>query len=129
MVGEAETTARALKDLARVLAESAVEMTDLAERVRDLAASVEDEPSSFAEVVANEPRPLIITRMTQILDLLADAGAAVRRAEARQLRAEGLSHAEIARLFGVTRQRAAALLAPPPPPHARAAKRPKSGGS
>ncbi|HET7312593.1 MAG TPA: hypothetical protein VFJ17_14850 [Mycobacteriales bacterium] len=79
----------------------------------------------LSEFVATEPRPLIITLMTELLDAMSDAAAEVRRAEAHQLRAEGLSHERIAQLFGVTRQRAAALLTPPPAPHARAAKRPQ----
>lgn len=79
----------------------------------------------LSEFVAAEPRPLIITRMTELLDAMSDAAAEVRRAEAHQLRAEGLSHERIAKLFGVTRQRVAALLSPPPAPHARAAKRPQ----
>ena len=78
----------------------------------------------LSDFVADEPRPLVITRMTEILDSLSDAAAEVRRAEAHQLRAEGLSHERIAQLFGVTRQRAAALLQPPPAADARAARRP-----
>jgi hypothetical protein len=79
----------------------------------------------LSEFVVTEPRPLIITTMTELLDRMSDAAAEVRRAEAHQLRAEGLSHERIAQLFGVTRQRAAALLAPAPGPEARAAKRPR----
>ena len=58
-------------------------------------------------------------------ELAACLTAAVRRAEAAQLSAEGLTQGRIAKLFGVTRQRVSALLAPPPPPGARAAKRPR----
>jgi hypothetical protein len=118
-----------LEHLADVLCDAASQMTALSKRARRLGADVRAKDGSFADLVASEERPLIITRMTHILDQLADAGAAVRRAEAHQLRGEGLSHAQIAKLFGVTRQRAAALLAPPPPPHARSAKRPKAGAS
>ena len=41
---------------------------------------------------------------------LTEAAARFRRASARQLREEGMSVAEIARAFGVSRQRVAALL-------------------
>lgn len=79
----------------------------------------------LAEVVAEEPRPLVIARLTELLDELADAGAEARRAEAAQLSAEGLTQGQIGALFGVSRQRVSALLGPPPPPGARAAKRPQ----
>ena len=75
--------------------------------------------------IGEEPRPLVISRLARLLDDLADAGAEVRRAEAAQLHAEGLSQGRIAQVFGVTRQRVSALLAPPPPLGARAAKRPR----
>ena len=77
------------------------------------------------EFVTAEERPLIISRMTELIDLMSDAAAEVRRAEAHQLRAEGLSHESIAQLFGVTRQRAAALLTVPTPTQSRNGKRPR----
>lgn len=113
-----------MHDLAACLTAASQEMTALATRAQ----TVGDEVARgrrLADVVGDEPPPLIIARMTQLIDQLADAGAVVRRAEAAQLNAEGLSQGQIARLFGVTRQRVSALLAPPPPPGARAAKRPR----
>jgi DNA-binding transcriptional regulator LsrR (DeoR family) len=41
---------------------------------------------------------------------LAQVGAAFRRAVAKMMAAEGISQADIARRFGVSRQRIAALL-------------------
>lgn len=123
MSRESARTVAAFDALERTLHAARKEMAELAER----AAHNRDHIATgvvLSEFVAAEPRPLIITRMTELLDALSDAAAEVRRAEAHQLRAEGLSHERIARLFGVTRQRAAALLSPPPAPHARAAKRP-----
>jgi hypothetical protein len=127
MSAESTRTAAAFDTLVQTLTEACEEMRALADRAartRDLIAS----GVVLSEFVAAEPRPLVITRMTELLDALSDAAAEVRRAEAHQLRAEGLSHERIARLFGVTRQRAAALLSPPPAPHARAAKRPHRRG-
>jgi DNA-directed RNA polymerase specialized sigma24 family protein len=74
----------------------------------------EGEPVS--EVVAAEEPPLVVTALTTVLEDLAEAGSAFRRAEARALKAEGLSQEAIAALFGVTRQRVAALLASRPQP-------------
>ncbi|HET6816470.1 MAG TPA: hypothetical protein VFH66_04505 [Mycobacteriales bacterium] len=127
MNAETARTVAAFDALVRSLRQAQEEITALAERAeqtRDRVAS----GVVMSEFVAAEPRPLIITRMTELLDALSDAAAEVRRAEAHQLRAEGLSHERIAQLFGVTRQRAAALLSPPPAPHARAAKRPQRHG-
>jgi len=124
MSAEQARTVAAFDVLVRTLHAARDEMDALADR----AAATRDRVATgvaLSEFVATEPRPLIITRMTELLDALSDASAEVRRAEAHQLRAEGLSHERIAQLFGVTRQRAAALLSPPPAPHARAAKRPQ----
>jgi len=82
----------------------------------------------LSEFVTTEERPLIISRMTELIDRMSDAAAEVRRAEAHQLRAEGLSHESIAQLFGVTRQRAAALLAVSPPTQSRNGNRRQRDG-
>lgn len=124
MSADVTRTVAAFDALVRTLREACEEMQAIADRAARTRQRVA-EGVVLSEFVAAEPRPLVITRMTEVLDLLSDAAAEVRRAEAHQLRAEGLSHERIARLFGVTRQRAAALLSPPPPPHARAAKRPQ----
>lgn len=124
MSAESRRTAAAFDALVQTLTSVRGEIDALVER----AASTRDAVESgvvLSEYVGSEERPLIITRMTELLDRMSDAAAEVRRAEAHQLRAEGLSHERIAQLFGVTRQRAAALLAPPPAPQARAAKRPQ----
>lgn len=123
-----KVTAAALLHLAQVLGETAQRLEDLTGRAIALSQNCAGD-APLSSVMAAEERPLIVTQVTQILDRLADAGAAVRRAEARQLRAEGLTQEQIAVLFGVTRQRAAALLAPPPAVHARAAKRPRAEGA
>jgi hypothetical protein len=124
MTADSTRTVTAFDALVRTLCQMRDDMDALAaraERTRNSIAS----GVVLSEFVAAEPRPLIITRMTELLDALSDAAAEVRRAEAHQLRAEGLSHQRIAQLFGVTRQRAAALLRPPPAAQARAAKRPR----
>ena len=72
------------------------------------AARAEGRP--YADLVAEEDRPLLVERLTHVLDELSTAGAAFRRAEARVLHAYWLSQDAIARLFGVTRQRVGALL-------------------
>lgn len=116
--------AKGMHDLASCLVAASREMTVLAARAQDVGDAVAG-GRRLTDVIADEPQPLIIQRMTELVDELADAAATVRRAEAAQLNAEGLSQGRIAKVFGVTRQRVSALLGPPPPPGARAAKRPR----
>jgi hypothetical protein len=109
----AERTSLALCQLAKALRETSSELVHLASRAEALRAEV-DSGVPLAASIAAEERPLIITRLVNITDRLHEVGGEVRRAEAHQLRAEGLTQDRIAAEFGVTRQRAAALLRPPP---------------
>jgi hypothetical protein len=67
----------------------------------------------YSEIVPREERPLVVELLTHTLNDLSDVGSKFRRVEARALYSEGLTMAQIAELFGVTRQRIAALLHPP----------------
>src|SRR3954465_14960725 len=124
MTAESRRTEAAFDALVETLTDAGGEIDELLGRVRATRDAVAS-GVGLSEFVAGEDRPLIITKMTELVDRMSDAAAEVRRAEAHQLRAEGLSHERIARLVGAPRRRAAALLAPPPAPHARAAKRPQ----
>lgn len=62
------------------------------------------------EVVPGEETPLIVQLLTESADTLHAYGSQVRRTEARALHHEGMTMDQIARLFGVTRQRVSALL-------------------
>jgi len=124
MSAETRRTVAAFDALVDTLTHARQEIDALVVRV----GAARDEIASgvvLSEFVAAEERPLIISRMTELIDLMSDAAAEVRRAEAHQLRAEGLSHESIAQLFGVTRQRAAALLTVPTPTQSRNGKRPR----
>jgi hypothetical protein len=65
---------------------------------------------SYTELVASEDGPLIVHLLTESSAALDTSGANVRRAEAEALYAEGLTMEQIAKSFGVTRQRVSALL-------------------
>lgn len=65
----------------------------------------------YHEMVANQPARSVVEMLSDCQDRLAAAGARFRRETVRMLSAEGISQADIARRFGVTRQRVAALLA------------------
>ena len=112
-MANSDRTVTALRALAAAFTESAGELGALAGRAESLAGQLES-GADLAVALAREPRPLLVTRLTQLGDLLTEAGAEVRRAEAHQLRQEGLTQEGVAELFGVTRQRVAALLKPRP---------------
>lgn len=70
----------------------------------------QDTGSSWAEIVREEDRPLVVELVTRSLSSLSDAGGKFRRAEAEALRRDGLPMTKIASLFGVSRQRISSLL-------------------
>jgi hypothetical protein len=123
MVDEVGRTSKALDALAASLRETADELAVLAVRADHLRQQIDD-GMPLAQAMAAEERPLIISKLVEITDRLHATGGEVRRAEARQLQAEGHTHEQIANVFGVTRQRAGALLKTPT--ERRAPKRPKS---
>jgi DNA-directed RNA polymerase sigma subunit (sigma70/sigma32) len=108
----ATATSAALASLASALDETIADLARLLDRAKRLRAEV-DAGQLLSEVMPREQRPLIITTLVDVTDRLHEAGGAVRRAEAQQLRAEGRTHEEIAEIFGVTRQRVAKLLRSP----------------
>ena len=63
-----------------------------------------------ADVVQNEDRPRTVELLSANMETLETAGAELRAAQALALRADGMTIAAIADLFGVTRQRISALL-------------------
>ncbi len=65
---------------------------------------------TYTEIITTAPPPLMVELLTQSSQALDSAGAVVRRMEAQALYRDGLTMEEIARLFGVTRQRVSALL-------------------
>jgi len=124
-VATSDRTVSALHAVAGAFRAAAEELVGLAARADVLAEELEG-GSSLTEAMAAEKRPLIITRLTQLSDILHDAASEVRRAEASQLREEGLTHEGVAEVFGVSRQRVAVLLKPRPT-NPRGPYRPTSG--
>jgi hypothetical protein len=66
---------------------------------------------SYRDIVGGEERPLLVEIVSQMIDVLIDAGWRFRRAQAKALYDEGATMDQIGRLFGVSRQRVSALLA------------------
>lgn len=99
----------ALDDLDRALDQTG-EMADrMKERIEYLRTAIAD-GRPLREIVSAEHPPLIVQLITESTNLLHHYGNRVRRTEALALHREGMTMDEIARLFGVTRQRVSALL-------------------
>ena len=109
MSEDREAFLQALDDLDRALDES-LEMTNrMKGRIEEIrSAYAEGRP--LTEIIPNEETPLLVQLLTRSTNLLHSYGTRVRRTEAGALHREGMTMDEIARLFGVTRQRVSALL-------------------
>lgn len=109
MKPETEAFLHALAELDQALDDS-VSMTErMRARIRHLRQEIEA-GRSLPEVVPAEESPLLVQLLTESANLLHTYGTRVRRTEARALHHEGMTMDEIARLFGVSRQRVSALL-------------------
>jgi hypothetical protein len=108
-VEPADEADEALDALVRELADCVATLRDALARAEELRAA-RAAGQGWREAVADEERPLIVERISDVLELLNGAGGRWRREEARALRADGLSINAIAALFGVTRQRASVLV-------------------
>jgi DNA-directed RNA polymerase sigma subunit (sigma70/sigma32) len=82
------------------------------------------EGRAYQEILDAEERPLVVEQITENLDRLSQHGARLRRAEAAELYASGLTMEQIAEMFGVTRQRVSAVLSAAEPPHPTGRGRP-----
>ena len=109
MRAETATFLQALDDLDGAL-ERNVEMTArMRERIGYLRAQLAA-GRSLPDIVSTEQPPLLVQLLTDSAHLLHTYGTRVRRTEARALHRESVTMEEIARLFGVSRQRVSALL-------------------
>jgi DNA-directed RNA polymerase sigma subunit (sigma70/sigma32) len=106
---ETDAFLKAVDDLDGAL-EQSIEMTRrMKERIKEIRAG-HASGQSLREIVPQEERPLLVQLLTETGNLLHSYGTRVRRTEARALHHEGMTMDEIARQFGVTRQRVSALL-------------------
>ena len=108
-----QDTDRALDTLCDAVVHTQEQLELVLDRIRSLREG-RAQGRTYVELVEGEQRPLLVERLTEVLDELSAAGAAFRRAEARVLHDSGLSQEAIGELFGVTRQRVSVLLQPAP---------------
>lgn len=66
--------------------------------------------ATWREIVEGEERPLIAEMLTDTISRFEAAGTRFRQEKARTLHQEGMTMEQIARLFGVSRQRISVLL-------------------
>ena len=105
----AKDTDRALDRLTETVERTQQQLAQVLERAAVVRAA-RAEGRQYDEIVRESPRPLLVERLTDVLEELATAGAAFRRAEARVLHEQGMSQEAIGTLFGVSRQRVSVLL-------------------
>ena len=104
---------RAFLEALRQLDHALDENIERAERMKRRIAELEEACTAgrpLKEIVPEEETPLIVQLLTESADALHEHGSRVRRTEARALHREGMTMDQIARLFGVSRQRVSALL-------------------
>lgn len=106
---ESDTFMEALDDLDRALDESLAMTRRMKQRIAELQ-NQHAQGRPVREVIPEEGSPLLPQMITETTNLLHAYGNRVRRTEARALHQEGMTMDQIAKLFGVTRQRVSALL-------------------
>ena len=100
---------KALRELDAALDGNIERARRMKERIRELeAASASGRP--IRDIVPEVGTPPLVQLLTSSAQTFHDFGSRVRRTEARVLHREGLTMDQIARLFGVSRQRVSALL-------------------
>lgn len=115
---------RALDDVAEAADETALDQQRLARRARSMTRQSRS-GSSWLEILQRERQPGLLVLMTRSARRLHEVSARFRPVFGKALVDEGVSTRQVARMFGVTRQRISAMLrragsAPTPvvtPPH------------
>ena len=87
---------------------------DVAEAQAARIADMRAEGIPYRDIIATAERPLLTQIATMDLEAIAAAGTRLRRIGARALREEGMTIDQIAKEFGVSRQRVSRLLSADP---------------
>ena len=100
---------QALRDLERALDANARRIAQIKRRMAEIRRQ-RSAGRSYREIVEATKGDLSVRLITEATQTLDEVGARVRRTEAHTLYGEGMTMEEIAKKFGVTRQRVSALL-------------------
>ena len=106
-----QAMARALDDVADAADVTALDQQRLARRARSMSRQRRF-GSSWVQILERERQPGLIALMDRSARRLQEVSGRFRPVLGRALVAEGLSTRQIARMFGVTRQRISAMLRP-----------------
>lgn len=98
-----------LSDLAAAAAELHHQLAELSQRLA-VTTRRHVPGSSYAQMMPLENRLALMEQISVAIKALVRDGSRFRRLEARALYAEGLTMAQLATVFGVSRQRVSALL-------------------
>jgi hypothetical protein len=104
-----QAMARALDDVAEVADETARDQQCLARRARSMSQQRRS-GSSWLEILQRERKPGLLVLMTRSARRLNEVSGRFRPVLGQALVDEGLSTRQVARMFGVTRQRISAML-------------------
>jgi hypothetical protein len=105
----------AADELARALRISVADAMIALERL-DLFRARRANGTGYDDILADQPERSVVEILSESQERLAQVGATFRRATAKMMASNGISQADIARRFGVSRQRIAALLDEPEQP-------------
>jgi hypothetical protein len=100
---------KALRDFERALDANARRVAQIKRRIAEIRRQ-RSGGRSYREIVEGTKGNLSVQLITETTQALDEFGARVRRTEALTLYNEGMTMEEIAKKFGVTRQRVSALL-------------------
>jgi hypothetical protein len=109
-------TAASREELRRSLVEIDIATRENVTRSLEIQSRVEwikkaiDDDVPIQDILGVEPKPVVVELVSQNIEALQTIGSRLRQAQARALRAEGVTMAAIGNMFGVTRQRISALL-------------------
>jgi hypothetical protein len=106
---EHEEFLTALRDLERALEDTVRHVELMKARTQEILESAAA-GHPLRDSVPLEQRPVLVQLLTQTTELLQSYGNRVRITEAKALYSEGMTMDQIARLFGVSRQRVSTLL-------------------
>ena len=95
----------ALRDMKAALLRAADNVDEVLGRVVETYNPLRAAGASWADILAGQPKPLVISQLHDQVNDVVNAGASLRRATVRALLAEGASKAGIAKILGLTPQR------------------------
>lgn len=107
--GSGDPVLSALDDLMAALTDCRATAAAAEQRVQHIR-SLRNDGLGYRSIADEAGRPLIVEVVSADIERLQRTAAALRRAHAAALHAEGLTMEQIAGLFGVTRQRIGAIL-------------------